>query len=211
MGIVAYCPSGHRMKVKDYLAGRKGICPTCGARFRIPVASMASPPATVPATPAVARAQAVVEPAAELTARSIPHDLRITALSGSSAVATVVSLDPVVAAGLPEVLMLAATVEAGGPADPSPAIAPQIDPDPTADLEIEAEDEGDDDVLFWYHATPGGQPSAALRELEMVSWLDSGQATGREVVWRSDWPGWKPIGEAFPERFPPSFPGPGRS
>ncbi len=36
MGIVAYCPRGHRVKVKDDLAGRKGICPQCAARFRIP-------------------------------------------------------------------------------------------------------------------------------------------------------------------------------
>jgi hypothetical protein len=36
MGIVAYCPQGHRVKVKDELAGRKGICPECQARFRIP-------------------------------------------------------------------------------------------------------------------------------------------------------------------------------
>jgi hypothetical protein len=36
MGIVAVCPNGHRIKVKDELAGRKGVCPTCAARFRIP-------------------------------------------------------------------------------------------------------------------------------------------------------------------------------
>lgn len=36
MGIVAYCPHGHRVKVKDELAGRKGICPECQTRFRIP-------------------------------------------------------------------------------------------------------------------------------------------------------------------------------
>jgi hypothetical protein len=36
VGIVAYCPRGHRVKVKDDLAGRKGICPQCAARFRIP-------------------------------------------------------------------------------------------------------------------------------------------------------------------------------
>jgi hypothetical protein len=39
MGIVAYCPNDHRVKVKDNLAGKKGICPTCGARFRIPFES----------------------------------------------------------------------------------------------------------------------------------------------------------------------------
>lgn len=36
MGIVAFCPTGHRVKVKDHLAGKKGICPQCGATFRIP-------------------------------------------------------------------------------------------------------------------------------------------------------------------------------
>lgn len=36
MGIVSFCPSGHRVKVKDHLAGKKGICPHCGATFRIP-------------------------------------------------------------------------------------------------------------------------------------------------------------------------------
>lgn len=45
MGIVAFCPSGHRIKVKDHLAGRKGICPTCGSRFRIPWAAAATVPA----------------------------------------------------------------------------------------------------------------------------------------------------------------------
>jgi len=209
MGIVAYCPSGHRMKVKDYLAGRKGICPTCGSRFRIPMASMASPPVTVPAPPAGTREQAVGSPAAEAPARSIQHDVRIAATAERSAVATVVSLDPSIAAGLPELLMIADTVEPEGFDEPPPATVPQIDPDPTADVDIDAEDDGED-VLFWYVAIPGGQPSAALREPEMVAWLDSGRATGSEVVWRSDWPGWKPIGDAFPERFPPSFPGPGR-
>lgn len=36
MGIEAFCPNGHRVKVKDALAGKKGLCPTCGTAFRIP-------------------------------------------------------------------------------------------------------------------------------------------------------------------------------
>lgn len=36
MGIEAFCPNGHRVKVKNELAGRKGICPQCQSRFRIP-------------------------------------------------------------------------------------------------------------------------------------------------------------------------------
>ncbi len=39
MGIRFYCPSGHKLNVKDFQAGHKGICPHCGATVRIPVAS----------------------------------------------------------------------------------------------------------------------------------------------------------------------------
>jgi hypothetical protein len=47
MGIVAFCPNGHRVKVKDALAGRKGVCPDCDARFRIPLESCPIPTARV--------------------------------------------------------------------------------------------------------------------------------------------------------------------
>lgn len=74
MGIIAHCPAGHRVKVKEHLAGRKGICPECGARFRIPEApaSPAWSPGPLPAglgddppsprTPAAARPVDVEEP-----------------------------------------------------------------------------------------------------------------------------------------------------
>jgi hypothetical protein len=48
VGIVSFCPQGHRVKVKDHLAGRKGVCPTCGARFRIPLASADGPADALP-------------------------------------------------------------------------------------------------------------------------------------------------------------------
>jgi hypothetical protein len=47
MGIVAFCPNGHRVKVKDALAGRKGVCPDCHSRFRIPLESCPIPTARV--------------------------------------------------------------------------------------------------------------------------------------------------------------------
>jgi hypothetical protein len=36
MGIKFNCPNGHKLNVKSFLAGRRGICPECEARFRIP-------------------------------------------------------------------------------------------------------------------------------------------------------------------------------
>ena len=36
MGIRFYCPNGHKLNVKAFLAGKRGICPHCDARFDIP-------------------------------------------------------------------------------------------------------------------------------------------------------------------------------
>lgn len=96
MGIVAHCPQGHRVKVKDHLAGRKGICPECGTRFRIPLESRAD--AAGPGA-AVALDAAVAPPA--MSQAAIP-------------VARVVSLDADLAATLPRALSLAPP-ESGGP------------------------------------------------------------------------------------------------
>src|SRR3954453_12022259 len=39
MGIKFHCPNGHRLNVKSFLAGKKGVCPKCGTKMRIPTAS----------------------------------------------------------------------------------------------------------------------------------------------------------------------------
>jgi hypothetical protein len=39
MGIRFSCPNGHKLHVKAFLAGRRGICPQCGAKIQIPNAT----------------------------------------------------------------------------------------------------------------------------------------------------------------------------
>lgn len=39
MGIRFYCPNGHKLNVKSFQAGRRGICPYCGAKIIIPTQS----------------------------------------------------------------------------------------------------------------------------------------------------------------------------
>ena len=36
MGIRFLCPNGHRLNVKTFQAGKRGVCPHCGAAFTIP-------------------------------------------------------------------------------------------------------------------------------------------------------------------------------
>lgn len=39
MGIRFYCPNGHKLNVKDKLAGKRGVCPHCEVKLLIPLKS----------------------------------------------------------------------------------------------------------------------------------------------------------------------------
>ena len=179
MGIVAFCPGGHRVKVKDHLAGRKGICPTCGSRFRIPVAAAATRPA------------GSFSPAAGLP------------------LAAVVSLDGTLAATLPRAIALSAAMSIGPERDPA------ADSDQPSDAEVVVDADPQIPVpgviaeamaATWCTAVPGGNASPPMPAAALLDWLTSGRVTGRELVWRSDWSDWRPVGEVFPEHAPSQRP-----
>lgn len=178
MGIVAVCPNGHRVKVKDELAGRKGICPTCAARFRIP----------------------------REAPRAAPEQRHDPAVGVP--VARIVSLDPLVAASLP----VAVADESADVWHDAPDFTPVDDessggdrpaaPEPLPD-EVAAPtavDERPD--LAWCVAVRGGTPSAPLDAAAMRAWLESGVASADHVVWRQDWPDWRPLADVFPGVLP---------
>lgn len=181
MGIVSYCPSGHRVKVKDHFAGKKGICPTCGAKFRIPLTSVDAPPAAARGS---------------------------VAASGDTAlpVAAVVSLDADLAATLPRALPLATV----SPMDVPREHVPAAGVDQEADVLVEADfteaavpaviDEAPG--ASWCVALPGGAPSQPMSGEDLLGWLSSGTATGEELVWRSDWSDWRPARDVFPDHMP---------
>jgi hypothetical protein len=45
MGIRVTCPAGHKLHVKTFLAGKRGVCPRCGAKFLIPLEQPSRPAA----------------------------------------------------------------------------------------------------------------------------------------------------------------------
>ena len=62
MGIRFYCPNGHKLNVKSFLAGKRGICPQCSARFQIPPDSQipkGAPKTRPPDSAATPQSQAV--------------------------------------------------------------------------------------------------------------------------------------------------------
>jgi hypothetical protein len=180
MGIVAYCPSGHRIKVKDSLAGKKGHCPTCGAKFRIPQAAVVAGPA--PGAPRLPTARIVPLDAARIAA--LPRALPMSMHEAPPAATPV-------ADAMPE-LEVAEVVEEVG-------TSPQEEPaSPWHPLLAEQPE------LAWCIAYPGGESSEPLPAEAVHQWLESRQATGAEVIWRADWPEWLPIASVFPEYLPPA-------
>lgn len=172
MGIVSFCPQGHRIKVKDSLAGKKGVCPTCGARFRIPLASVEPPAAGGGATP-------------------LPE-------------AKVVSLDATIAARLPRVLLLNREPEPARPEAIGSVNDVRREPG-EEEVELVVEEVRRHPLiaarpdLAWCLAVPGGTASEPMSADAMQAWLDSGRATGNELVWRADWSDWRPVAGVFPE------------
>jgi len=147
LGIEAFCPNGHRMKVKDHLAGRLGVCPTCGSRFRLPEVSGEQPlrpdAVAVPATPALPLAEMLsLEPAVISTLPTAVPYAEATRPTGSmpSAVAPPAAMPPMTAVrtAVPLTQVPLTQVPLGqlppetGPAGPwSPAIGSPAGPSPT--------------------------------------------------------------------------------
>lgn len=184
MGIVALCPNGHRIKVKDQFAGKKVMCPTCHAPFRVAAPAPASLPVAriVPLAPDIV---ATLPRAFALGAAPPSQPASATPVGGHAAAPPPEPVPlpvPVVAAPLPP-----------EPAPPPPAFTPPWHP-------LIAEQP----LATWSLAWPGGEPSAPMAADSMQQWLDSRQATGAELVWRSDWPEWRPLAHVFPEYVPPA-------
>ena len=133
-----------------------------------------------------------------------PAEIAAPAAAGGMQPARLLELDPAVIAALPRALPFcelpvaeappaAAAIQplsperfASEPPPPQPFLHPSIASQPD---------------LHWRIAFPGGEPTEPLAAETMQAWLDSRQATGTEMVWRTDWPEWMPVRNVFPEYF----------
>lgn len=202
MGIVAHCPKGHRVKVKDEFAGRKVLCPTCQVKFRIPAPAVVGGLPT--ALPALQTAR-LLQLAPEVVA-TLPRAFALGHPPAAQPPATQPSLpDPFAPEPFTPVSFapepFAPEPEAPEPIYQQPGIQEpfsQQEPAAQSFLHPALTDRPD---LLWCIAFPGGDPTEPMPAETLQAWLDSRQATGTEVVWRSDWPDWLPVREVFPEYF----------
>jgi len=195
MGIVSHCPNGHRVKVKDSLAGRQVYCPTCQATMRVPS------PQAAGRTP--------LRQDGDGTPLRQDGDGTPSGQDGDGTplpLARFVPLDPAVIATLPRAVPPGTARLAA-----ASSVQPPPDAEPEAELILNETAEAaavpwhaaiaDRPDLPWRIAYPGGEASEPVDAATMQDWLAGGQAEGTELVWRADWADWRAVQDVFPEFF----------
>jgi hypothetical protein len=182
MGIRLHCPNGHKLNVKSFLAGKRGICPECGARFDIPGNADVEEdaPAVVPGAVPVALNPAVAG-GTSLPAGGMP--------ANGPAASHLYAPAPLQASAAP----LGGAIPAGGlPATVMPAAAPA----PTA-YGAASDPIAEAPNAVWYVRPPsGGQFGPAGGDV-MRRWITEGRVGVDSLVWREGWADWRPAGPLF--------------
>lgn len=218
MGIRFHCPNGHKLNVKAFLAGKKGVCPDCGVKLRIPdrsepgldsgigeaqqAASNPAPtaapkPTTAPAPVAVMTAPL---PSAPMTAMAPPGIARPSGIATPVMPAggyPAMSAPPPMPAPMPAAMPAAPTPYAApmpgrGPLPPVPPVPP---PAPPGAVDAITENP----LATWFVRPPSGGQFGPARGEVMRKWLTEGRVTADSLVWREGWIDWLSATEVFPQ------------
>jgi hypothetical protein len=219
MGIKFRCPNGHKLNVKSFLAGKRGVCPDCGTTFRIPEEPGGS---DIQAEPIVSAKGGNGQPDPQSPAAAEPFDCDLSkpaaaaptpvapALGPSVAVAPVARSLVTVPAGMP--------VATGIPLPTSPATMPAMVtapgvmpvgipsavpagmPRPAAPQTMPTAGDpiAEAPAAIWYVRPPSGGQYGPARGDIMRKWIAEGRVSGDSLVWREGWTDWRNAAQLFP-------------
>jgi uncharacterized protein DUF4339 len=219
MGIRFLCPNGHKLNVKAFQAGRRGICPFCGAKFQIPSESTLQ---AGQASPTDSPPEDAVAPGAPIAngGNAFEQNLEVH-LQQAEAEQAASNESPTPAAwaaqpsdsGEPEQTLAEEPESADAP---TPETAAELGPAATAQDDAAVDEQPDTapapvqapshpDPLaetpnaVWYVRPPsGGQFGPAQAEM-MRGWLTEGRVSAETLVWREGWADWQEAGSVFPQ------------
>ncbi len=182
MGIRFYCPNGHKLNVKAFLAGKRGICPHCGAKVQIPTDStLGSGDESVAEVPVHDDAASTID----VEQAGPPGEDESASLGDQPLVGD----DSLASMDLSDDTSVGTDPAALGPTTP-PALpqATQLPDDPL--------DEAPDAV--WYVRLTDGEQFGPAAVGVMRQWLEEGRIGGDCLVWREGWRDWRQAVDAFP-------------
>lgn len=180
MGIRFYCPNEHRLNVKTFLAGKRGICPHCGVSVRIPLESQ---------IPSRSKSRKKEEVSSAQDADT-PVDVM---KRESEAVAMAEQADEAVAEPANE-------IAPGKPVEVPPLPESYQDTDIPLIDPIQA-----NPSAMWYVRPSSGNRFGPANGQDMRRWIDEGRVSGDALVWCEGWPDWRKAGSEFPELHEPQL------
>ena len=222
MGIRFYCPNcDHRLNVKAFLAGKRGVCPQCGGGLDIPLesqivkgaerqskvvknanvpasspAAVAIPPAAIRKLPSSSSPETVLPspgPFPQPSPQAVPSG-RQTGAARSQPHAVAGTGGSAVAPTVPTAAP-AVTSRPVRPVrpDPKPALPSASPMQPMIRDPIDEMPES-----IWYVRPPSGGQYGPARGDVMRKWIGEGRISADSMVWCEGWEDWRSGGEVFP-------------
>ncbi|MEX2186620.1 MAG: GYF domain-containing protein [Pirellulales bacterium] len=203
MGIRFQCPNGHKINVKAFLAGKRALCPKCGAKVVVPLESQTA----APSTSATASTSAASNGSGTATAQKHAASPAVSAQPASPRASTA-SAAPVSAhaAGPIASPSFGADLSAAAAAVSAPrvgvpgAIPPAVAADPIAEAP---------QAVWYVRPRTGGQYGPAPGDI-FRQWITQRRVTADSLVWRDGWTDWRLASEVLPQlatKAPPGIAG----
>ncbi|MFG0266233.1 MAG: DUF4339 domain-containing protein [Rhodopirellula sp. JB055] len=182
MGVRFACHAcGKRLNIKTELAGRRGVCPSCSVRFRIPTqdqpqsiavdeeSSGTHSSTTADATDVAGDLASLEQPSeVEASESAATHESFSASAAGGSTTIERPQTKPQNAAG-------SATSTESLPTSPDAILG--------------------DSTAVWYVRPPSGGQYGPADGPTMKQWITEGRIADAAMLWRDGWPDWKPAGE----------------
>jgi len=222
MGIRFYCPNcDHKLNVKSFLAGKRGVCPQCGGGLDIPLESQLvkggaavaddAPTAgsgseglggfTMPALPSqpvdVSRSPAEGTGTPHLGPPGTPAAWTSPSFSPRPA-PSVPTVPTVPAAAYAPTVPTAAPVMASAPTTPVRPASAAPAPIPAAAQPVVQDPIDEAPEAVWYVRPPSGGQYGPARGDVMRKWIGEGRISADSMVWREGWDDWRNGGAVFP-------------
>ena len=184
MGIRFHCPNGHKLNVKAFQAGKRGICPYCGAKFLIP--SQSTRKSSKDERTARRALAAAAFPGANPVSQDVAPGISGQAVEGLGQASAPSS--PPIGANAPAALTHSTDVfTTFSVDDPSMTLSQSSPGDPLVQA---------GDVVWYVRLHSGGQYGPATGKL-MRQWLAEGRISADTLVWHEGWRDWQRADAVF--------------
>ncbi|WP_436717638.1 GYF domain-containing protein [Roseiconus lacunae] len=199
MGIRFACHAcGKPLNIKNELAGRRGVCPKCKERFRIPESDAKI------SLPLEEQHQAVHEQDETRENRSAGLSEGVStgqAYAGEqqSAVATLPRTQTAVKAAPTQAALSRPTPVPTAKPNSAKTKPNSQPPAPQPSVDNAPDILSGDDPATWYVRPPSGGQYGPAETSVLRDWIDEGRVAKSALLWRDGWPQWREAAEVLPE------------